>query len=238
MPCGSSPAAGLRWSSMRLTRHCCGPAARTCRSTWTGEASTCATPRARRSRSAATEAAISGSWSRRCCCGGRDDLPRRRCHRHRPRDPGSPAGAVAYVVDGQNDVFVGDSVEMHGAASGFPGYDDPDAYRASLISLRDEVGPSTCSSGTPIATRTARPTASSSTASRRVRRWGEHQQRGPHPQRGAGVPGRWPAGVRLSLLALRPGRRGTGLHGRPHPGAVALLHHDARLPHAAFDADR
>ena len=85
--------------------------------------------------------------------------------------PGHRAGAVAYVVDGQNDVFVGDSVEMHGAASGFPGYDDPDAYRASLISLRDEIGPSTCSSGMPIATRTARPTASSSNASRRVRRW-------------------------------------------------------------------
>jgi hydroxyacylglutathione hydrolase len=56
--------------------------------------------------------------------------------------PGHRAGAVAYVVDGQNDVFVGDSVEMHGAASGFPGYDDPDAYRSSLISLRDDIGPS------------------------------------------------------------------------------------------------
>ena len=51
--------------------------------------------------------------------------------------PGHRPGAVAYVVDGQNDVFVGDSVEMYGAASGFPAYDDPDAYRASLIHLRD-----------------------------------------------------------------------------------------------------
>ena len=56
--------------------------------------------------------------------------------------PGHRPGAVAYVVDGQNDVFVGDSVEMYGAASGFPAYDDPDAYRASLIHLRDRIRPS------------------------------------------------------------------------------------------------
>jgi hydroxyacylglutathione hydrolase len=55
--------------------------------------------------------------------------------------PGHSAGGVAYVVDGQNDVFVGDSVEMHGAAGGFPGYADPDAYRSSLIHLRDEIRP-------------------------------------------------------------------------------------------------
>jgi glyoxylase-like metal-dependent hydrolase (beta-lactamase superfamily II) len=55
--------------------------------------------------------------------------------------PGHCAGAVAYVVNGQNDVFVGDSVEMYGAASGFPSYDDPDAYRASLTYLRDEIRP-------------------------------------------------------------------------------------------------
>lgn len=55
--------------------------------------------------------------------------------------PGHSAGAVTYVVDGQNDVFVGDSVEMHGAAGGFPGYEDPDSYRSSLIYLRDEIRP-------------------------------------------------------------------------------------------------
>ena len=63
--------------------------------------------------------------------------------------PGHSAGAVAYVVDGQNDVFVGDSVEMHGAAGGFPGYADPDAYRASLIYLRDKVRPSRMFLGHP-----------------------------------------------------------------------------------------
>ena len=55
--------------------------------------------------------------------------------------PGHSAGAVAYAVDGQNDVFVGDSVEMYGAASGFPGYEDANAYRASLIRLREEIQP-------------------------------------------------------------------------------------------------
>lgn len=55
--------------------------------------------------------------------------------------PGHTAGSVAYVVDGQNSVFVGDAVQIHGAANGFPGYEDPAAYRASLEYLRDEVRP-------------------------------------------------------------------------------------------------
>lgn len=55
--------------------------------------------------------------------------------------PGHTAGSVAYVVDGQNDVFVGDAVQVHGAANGFPGYEDPAAYRASLAYLRDDVAP-------------------------------------------------------------------------------------------------
>ena len=48
--------------------------------------------------------------------------------------PGHTQGAVAYVVDGH--VFVGDAVQGYGAASGFPGYEDPDAYRASLERIR------------------------------------------------------------------------------------------------------
>ena len=63
--------------------------------------------------------------------------------------PGHSAGAVAYVVEGQQDVFVGDSVEMYGAASGFPAYDEPDAYRDSLIHLRDVVQPSRMFLGHP-----------------------------------------------------------------------------------------
>lgn len=55
--------------------------------------------------------------------------------------PGHTAGAVAYVVDETRDVFVGDAVQAYGAASGFPGYEDPDRYRASLEFLRDLVRP-------------------------------------------------------------------------------------------------
>lgn len=55
--------------------------------------------------------------------------------------PGHTAGSVAYTVDGSGSVFVGDAVQMHGAANGFPGFADPVAYRASLEYLRDEVRP-------------------------------------------------------------------------------------------------
>ncbi len=54
---------------------------------------------------------------------------------------GHTAGSVAYLLDGQDDVFVGDAVQVHGAANGFPGYEDPRAYRASLVHLRDVVRP-------------------------------------------------------------------------------------------------
>lgn len=63
--------------------------------------------------------------------------------------PGHTAGSVAYVVEGQNDVFVGDAVQIHGAANGFPGYEDPNAYRDSLMLLRDVVKPSRMFLGHP-----------------------------------------------------------------------------------------
>lgn len=46
---------------------------------------------------------------------------------------GHTPGAVAYEVDGA--VLVGDTVQGYGAASGFPGYPDPDGYRAGLQRL-------------------------------------------------------------------------------------------------------
>jgi glyoxylase-like metal-dependent hydrolase (beta-lactamase superfamily II) len=56
--------------------------------------------------------------------------------------PGHTPGAVAYVVEGPagetEHVFVGDAAQCYGAASGFPGYEDPDAYRASLQRLLAE----------------------------------------------------------------------------------------------------
>lgn len=63
--------------------------------------------------------------------------------------PGHSAGSVAYVVEGQRDVFVGDAVQIHGAANGFPSYADPDAYRASLLHLRDHVKPNRLFLGHP-----------------------------------------------------------------------------------------
>lgn len=55
--------------------------------------------------------------------------------------PGHTPGSVAYMIDGQRDVFVGDAVQVHGAANGFPGFVDPAAYRASLEYVRDELRP-------------------------------------------------------------------------------------------------
>ncbi|MEU6099959.1 MBL fold metallo-hydrolase [Streptomyces flaveolus] len=55
--------------------------------------------------------------------------------------PGHTPGSVAYVLDGRRAVFVGDAVQAHGAANGFPGYTDPAAYRAGLEYLRDEIRP-------------------------------------------------------------------------------------------------
>jgi hydroxyacylglutathione hydrolase len=63
--------------------------------------------------------------------------------------PGHTAGSVAYVVDGQNAVFVGDSVQVHGAANHFPGYEEPAAYRRSLEYLRDVVRPNRLFLGHP-----------------------------------------------------------------------------------------
>jgi len=63
--------------------------------------------------------------------------------------PGHSEGSVAYEVVGQGDVFVGDSVQIHGAANGFPSYADPDAYRASLLRLRDHVKPNRLFLGHP-----------------------------------------------------------------------------------------
>ena len=66
--------------------------------------------------------------------------------------PGHTAGSVAYVVDGQDDVFVGDADQVHGAANGFPGYEDPRSYRASLEHLRDVVRPRHLDLGHPYRT--------------------------------------------------------------------------------------
>lgn len=55
--------------------------------------------------------------------------------------PGHTAGSVTFVLDNENVAFVGDATQINGAANGFPGYEDPSAYRSSLMYLRDEVKP-------------------------------------------------------------------------------------------------
>ena len=66
--------------------------------------------------------------------------------------PGHTAGSVAYVLDGQNAVFVGDGVQVHGAANAFPSYVDPVAYRSSLRYLRDTIRPQNLYLGHPYRT--------------------------------------------------------------------------------------
>jgi hydroxyacylglutathione hydrolase len=63
--------------------------------------------------------------------------------------PGHTPGSVAYEIEGQGDVFVGDAVQIHGAANGFPGFADPVAYRASLTRLRDDIRPERLHLGHP-----------------------------------------------------------------------------------------
>lgn len=71
--------------------------------------------------------------------------------------PGHTAGSVAYIVDGQDAVFVGDACQVHGAANRFPGYEDPDAYRESLHVLRDQVRPRNLYLGHPYRTTAGEP---------------------------------------------------------------------------------
>ncbi|WP_129660768.1 MBL fold metallo-hydrolase [Rothia uropygialis] len=66
--------------------------------------------------------------------------------------PGHTAGSVAYVVEDSTAVFVGDAVQVHGAANGFPGYEDPNAYKRSLLCLRDDIRPRTLYLGHPYRT--------------------------------------------------------------------------------------
>ena len=99
-------------------------------------------PDAEAKQTAATQAVISGELEPTVLLAGGETLPLGGGVTVSVRSiPGHTPGSVAYVVDGQDDVFVGDAVQVHGAANGFPGFADPAAYRASLERLRDEVRP-------------------------------------------------------------------------------------------------
>ena len=147
--------------------------------------------------------------------------------------PGHTAGSVAYVVDGQQSVFVGDAVQIHGAANGFPGYEDPAAYRSSLQYLRDEVRPEHLYLGHPY--RNADGVPYGVELDREAARQCPAGQPGPRGQdrrRRPPVPARGPAGDRFGVFPVRPGGRRARLHGGPHAGTVPVLHHDARPSHA------
>lgn len=90
---------------------------------------------------AATEAVISGEMEPTMLVRGGETLSLGGANVSVHSIPGHTPGSVAYVVDDQGAVFVGDAVQVHGAANGFPGYEHPDAYRTSLEYLRDEIAP-------------------------------------------------------------------------------------------------
>ncbi len=96
-----------------------------------------ADPEAETRQTAMMEQAISGEMSPHIIVTGGEVLDLGGVKVRVVHTPGHTGGSVAYVVDGQNDVFVGDAVQIHGAANGFPGYEDPDAYRDSLRKIRD-----------------------------------------------------------------------------------------------------
>lgn len=99
-------------------------------------------PDAEAKQTAATQAVISGELEPTVLLAGGETLPLGGGVTVSVRSiPGHTPGSVAYVVDGQDDAFVGDAVQVHGAANGFPAFADPAAYRASLERLRDEVRP-------------------------------------------------------------------------------------------------
>ena len=139
---------------MRPTRPCCVPGAPTLTSTWTCASSTSNDPDAVEEQTDAANARhLRRDGADHAGEGRRDPLPRRGRHRLRAPHPGPhapdpwPTSSTA-----STSVFVGDAVQIHGAANGFPGYEDPAAYRASLQYLRDEVRPA---APVPRATRTA-----------------------------------------------------------------------------------
>ena len=153
--------------------------------------------------------------------------------------PGHTPGSVAYVIDGQNDVFVGDAVQVHGAANGFPGFVDPAGYRAACSTSRDEIRPQHLYLGHPYRPRGRH------TLRRGARRRagpgsapGEPGDRGPRRGSGLRLPGCRAAGYGLAVFTLRPRGRGPRLRRGPRAGAVPVLHDAARLPHNVRPFDR
>ncbi len=114
-------------------------------------------PNARTEQEANAQAAISGEMEPHVVVTGGETLDLGGVSVKVHHIPGHTAGSVAYEVLGQGSVFVGDSVQVHGAANGFPGFEDPDAYRASLEYLVNEVKPTNLYLGHPYRTAAGEP---------------------------------------------------------------------------------
>lgn len=94
-------------------------------------------PNAREEQTAAANFAISGEMEPTRTVTGGEVLDLGGVHVKVHAIPGHTAGSVAYEILGQGDVFVGDAAQIHGAANGFPGYENPEAYRSSLTALAE-----------------------------------------------------------------------------------------------------
>lgn len=114
-------------------------------------------PQAREEQEAAAQGAISGEMEPHVVVQGGETLDLGGVQVKVHHIPGHTAGSVAYEVLGQGSVFVGDSVQVHGAANGFPGYEDPDSYRASLEYLHTQVQPTNLYLGHPYRTAAGEP---------------------------------------------------------------------------------
>jgi glyoxylase-like metal-dependent hydrolase (beta-lactamase superfamily II) len=114
-------------------------------------------PAAREEQEAAAQGAISGEMEPHVVVRGGETLDLGGVGVRVHHIPGHTAGSVAYEVAGQGSVFVGDAVQVHGAANGFPGFEDPEAYRNSLEYLKHEVQPVNLYLGHPYRTAEGEP---------------------------------------------------------------------------------
>lgn len=96
-------------------------------------------PNAREEQTAAANHAISGEFEPTRMVRGGEQLDLGGVTVNVHAIPGHTAGSVAYEIAGQGDVFVGDAAQIHGAANGFPGYEDPIGYRESLQFLANDL---------------------------------------------------------------------------------------------------
>ena len=131
--------------------------------------------------------------------------------------PGHTPGSVAYVVDGQGAVFVGDAVQVHGAANGFPGFVRPGRLpRAAWSTCATRSAPQHLYLGHPYRRADGMPYGVELDAEQAREALDQSLDIEARVAAAAArLPDRGAAGDRLAVLALRPRRRGGRLHGDP-----------------------